>query len=364
MRLRGGVRLAPLAGGGVCTTSASAVEMNLLEFLRSAVAPDSAMGLDGGENFVDLPAVPRGEHLCRQLDAVSRALDEFVALASDAAGCRASVTLTLRQVEFNRDLPVADARRLAHGLKHAPNPWYRVSRARHYVPHADLELSGNDVTVTWPADARDLAARLKFYAKRPDRLRIEMCLDSSAAVAHRLSRGARRSVVGAAADGAGLAGMLRSLAAACEPFLDAMEAHVAAVSGPQAGVLGLLSSLAPLLRASAAPAAGRPGRRAGATTRRDAEDALFHLLELGRFDASALRTNGTVRKALRRLREEGALGADSLGRAALYTVPLGMTAARLALAGSLWPDRGIVAWGEDGEDIPGVESSPRPSPGG
>jgi len=346
MRLRGGLRLAPF-GEGVCTTSESSVEVNLIEFLRDALAPGSPRGLDGGLNFVDVPGAARGGLLARQLAALAEALDDLVAAVSGGAGCAATAEFTLRQVEFNRDLPVPDARRLAHSLKHAPNPWQRVARARHYAPHPDLSLDGNDVTVTWPADANDLPMRLKFYAKRADRLRVEVCFDKSAAVAATLGGGRR---IPSAADGAALAALLGSLAAACDPLLDAMEAHVAAVSGPQAGALELIVALAPLLRATAAPPVGRPGPRVGDAARDQALDALFHLLEVGRFDASALRTNGTVRKALHRIAVEGGLLAESRGRAALYTVPPGMSAARRLLAASLWPRAGADGAGERVED--------------
>jgi hypothetical protein len=350
MQLHGGLRLAAAGGGGFCTTSESSVEMNPLLFLRDAVARDSPAGLDGRFNFVDVPGVARGDLLARQLRAVAVALDDLVTEVSEAAGCPAAAQFTLRQVEVNRDIPVADARRLAHSLKHAPNPWYRIARARHYVPHADASLDGNDVTLTWPSDAGEFPTRLKYYAKRPDRLRVEVCFDKSAAVAATLNVGRR---IPSAADGAGLAALLGSLAAACVPLLDAMEAHAAAVSGPQAGALELMVALAPLLRVTAPPPAGRPGPRPSESTRRDAQDALFHLLEAGRFDASALRTNSTVRNALRRVAEEGGLLAESRGRAALYTVLPSMTGARRALAGSLWHLRAGAAVdvsGDGGED--------------
>ncbi len=346
MELAGGLRLAAMEGGGFCTTAASTVGMNLIEFLRDPRAPDSPRGLDGRTNFVDVRGASRSDLLAVQLAGVAAALDDLVGAMAEAAGGSASAQFSLRQVEVNRDLSVPDARRVAHALKHAPNPWYRVSESRHYAPHADLSLDGNDVTVTWSADAADLPVRFKFYAKRPDRLRTEVCFDNAAAVAATLSGGRRARANPAADDGAELAGLLRYLAAACVPYLDAMGDHVAAVTAPQVGPLELMAALAPLLQVTAPPPPGRPGRPAGARTRAEALDALFHLLEAGRFDASALHTNTTARKALNRIAAEGGLLAESRGRAALFTIPPSMLDARRALAGSLWPRGGTPRDGE------------------
>jgi hypothetical protein len=264
-------------------------------------------------------------------------LDDLIAAIADTAGCPTSVKFTLRQVEINRDLPVADARGVAHGLKHAPNPWYRISTTRHCVPHPDLKLDGNDVTVTWPADAKDLPKRFKFYAKRPDRLRTEVCLDSPDAVAAMLA-GGRVSTPPQASNGSELAQLLSFLVTACVPYLDAMEDHVPAVSGPRAGPLELMATLAPLLRLTVPPPPSRPGRPRSDSTKRDAENALFHLLEVGRFAAPGRGGNKAVREALDCTVKEGGLLADRKGMTPLYTVPPRMLAARLALSRSLWPD--------------------------
>jgi len=149
----------------------------------------------------------------------------------------------------------------------------------------------------------------------------------------------------AATGGAGVSERLAVLAKAAVSLLDAMAAHVARLDEPQLGVLDLLVALAPLLRSAARPPAGpAPGRAGGP---RPTGDALFLLLDLGRYDASGLRTNSTVRKALDRIAAEGGLLTESRGRAPLYTVPSRFSEARRALARALWPGRPV-----HGEDRP------------
>jgi len=152
-------------------------------------------------------------------------------------------------------------------------------------------------------------------------------------------RGAPAWPNGPATDGSGLAEHLEILARATLPLLDAMAAHAARLDAPQLQVIDLIVALAPLTRAAALPPRRRPGPRPGAQTQADVKSALYHLLVLGRFDASGLPTNSTVRKALDRIASEGGLLAESLGRAPLYTVPPSFAAARAAVRLALWPER-------------------------
>lgn len=336
LALSGSLTLSPTREGGVRATSASVLRLNPLEFLRGQVAPVAGPGLDGGQNVVGPPEEDRPLLLGLQLLTVRDLVDAFLAAA-----------LRLRQAELCRDLWRERAPQLAHALAREPNPWTRVGRVRPYAAAPETEADGNYVTVTWRGDVAAAPTRMKFYAKRADLLRTEVCYDNPAAI--RQAGGARSS--DPAVDGAGLAARLLALAEATVPALDAMAAHVAAAGGPQLGALDLLVALAPLLRSAASPPAGRAGARSGAATHAAVRDALYHLLEHGRYDASALRTNSTVRKALDRAVADGGLRAESRGRAALYSLPPDRAEARLALRRALWPQ----------DEVGGV--APRPATG-
>jgi hypothetical protein len=335
--LHGRLKLVQTADGGVCATAASELFVNPLEFLNAQTAPVAPPGLDGRTNLVGPADHDRARLLALQLRTVAGIIDSFLGAIAAAAGSEVDARLTLYQVELNRDVVREGAPQLAHALRAESNPWHRVGRARHYAAHPDTETRANYVTVTWPNDAKDVPTRMKFYAKTAELLRTELCYDKPASVALALNGGARAAANPSAADGAGLAELLRRLALASLPLLDAMRAHVAALAGPQAEVLDLIVALAPLLRVTAPPPPGRPGARPGPSTKQDARYALYCLLELGRCDASALPGDGTVRRALDKIVAEKGLLSEGLGRAALYTVPPGMSAARRSLARALWP---------------------------
>jgi hypothetical protein len=340
--LEGALRLAPVGAGFVMATSASVLRLNPLAFLREQVAPVCAPGLDGRPNVVGGPEGDRPLLLGLQLLTVSDLLDAFLAQAEVAAGSPVSARLLLRRVELNRDLLRPGAAAVAHGIAREPNPWFRVGSARSYAPGPGLETEGNYVTVTWHHDARDTPIRMKFYAKAGDLLRTEVCYDNAHAIRHTVNGGRSGSPVPPADGGAGLAAQLRGLAELTVPALDAMAAHAAAVDGPQKDALDLVVALAPLLRVGAPRPPGRAGRPAEAATQAAARDVLYHLVELGRYDASALRTNGTVRKALDRIAREGGLVMESRGRSALYTVPPDRAAARQAMRRAFWPEDGTA----------------------
>lgn len=67
------------------------------------------------------------------------------------------------------------------------------------------------------------------------------------------------------------------------------------------------AAVPPLMRSAALPPTHRPGARPGARTRADVADVPYHLLVIGRYDASGLRTNSTVRKALDAIARDGGL---------------------------------------------------------
>lgn len=163
--------------------------------------------------------------------------------------------------------------------------------SRHYRGAADPAHDGNYVTVTWRNDRADAPIRMKFYAKTADLLRIEVCFDNRAAVRLAAGRGGEPWPDGPAEDGGGVTRRLAALARASVPLLDAMAAHVASTDAPQREVLDLIVAPAPLMRAGAPPPPRRAGARLGARTRADVKDVLYHLLALGRYDASALRVD-------------------------------------------------------------------------
>ncbi|OJY74344.1 MAG: hypothetical protein BGP12_20285 [Rhodospirillales bacterium 70-18] len=340
--LSGRLKLSAAKKSGVRAISASVLRLNPLEFLRSQVTPVGGPGLGGGGgNVVGPPEEDRPLLLGLQLLTVSDLVDAFLAAVARAAGSPARARLSPRQAELCRDLWRDDAPKLAHALAGGSNPWTRVGRVRHYAAAPDTERDGNFVTVTWQGDVADAPTRMKFYAKRADLLRTEVCYDNAAAIR---AAGAGLSSQ-PAADGAGLAARLLALAEATVPVLDAMAAHVAEAGRPQLGALDLLVALAPLLRSAAPPPAGRAGARPGEATHAAVRDALYHLLEHGRYDASALRTNSTVRKALGRAVAEGGLRAESRGRAALYSLLPDQADARRVLRLALWPQVVVVAGG-------------------
>jgi hypothetical protein len=196
------------------------------------------------------------------------------------------------------------------------------------------------VTVTWRNDRADAPIRMKFYAKTAELLRTEICLDKREAVLEFVRVAKIDWPTDPASNGIGVASQLSILARAAVPLLDAMSAHVALLDAPQREVLDLMIALAPLMRAAAPPPPRREGGRPGEQTQADAREALYRLLALGRCDASGLKSNSTVRIALRRIAAEGGLIAASRGRAPLYTVLPSFAGARDALRRALWPDGG------------------------
>lgn len=338
--LDGSLTLTEGANGAVFAAGSSRLDISLLRLLREQVTHDCGAGLDGGAlNVVGPPEGDRPHLLGLQLATVSGLLDAFLLACAAASGSPVSAKLWIRAVELNRDLLRADAAGIAHRLAGETNPWHRVGWVRHYHDDADTAHDGNYVTVTWPNDRADAPIRMKFYAKTAELLRTEVCCDNREAVRLCAGRGAEAWPDGPATGGAGVAERLAILARATLPLLDAMSAHVARLDAPQREVLALIVALAPLLRAGALPPPRRAGARPGAQTQADVKDVLYHLLALGRFDASGLRTNSTVRKALNRIVAEGGLLAESLGRAPLYAVPPSYSAARGAMRRALWPDR-------------------------
>jgi hypothetical protein len=301
--------------------------------------PDCGVGLDGALNVVGPPEEDRPRLLGLQLATVAGILDAFLQACAAASGSPVSMKLWVRAAEMNRDLVCAGAAEIAHRLVGEANPWHRVGWVRHYRAAADAAHEGNYATVTWPNDRDDAPIRMKFYAKTADLLRTEVCFDNREAVRLGATHGAEAWPDGPATNGAGVADRLAILARATLPMLDAMSAHVARLNAPQREVLDLIVALAPLLRAGALPPPGRAGARPGARTQADVKDVLYLLLVLGRFDASGLRTNSTVRKALDRIVAEGGLLAESHGRAPLYTVPPNFAGARGALHRALWQER-------------------------
>ncbi len=245
----------------------------------------------------------------------------------------------MRAAELNRDLVRTDAVEIAHRLLGEANPWYRVGWGRDYRDAADPEHDGNYATVTWPNDRADAPIRMKFYVKTVDLLRTEVCFDNPEAVLLCASQGVETWPDGPASGGAGIFERLAILARATLPLLDAMSVQVARLDAPQREVLDLIVALAPLLRAGAVPPPGRAGARPGARTQADVKDILFLLLVFGRYDASGLHANSTVRKALDRIVAEGGLLAESRGRAPLYSVPSSFAGARGAMLRALSPDR-------------------------
>ena len=336
--LAGKLTLTDGPDGSVLAKGGSRLEVNLLRGLRDQVETKCGPGLDGASNVVGMLEDLRPHLLAIQLETIAGLLNAFRDACEDASGSDISMDLWVRAVEFNRDLPRADAVEVAHRLAGECNPWHRAGWSRQYRNEADLGHDGNYAVVTWPNDRADAPIRMKFYAKLRDLLRIEVCLDNREAVLLCASQGDVAWPGGPATEGEGVAERLAILAAAVQPLLDVMATHVGRLDAPQREVLDLLAALAPLLRCSAPPPPRRPGARPTESTRLAARDALYHLLALGRFDASGLQSNSTVRKALHRIAAEGGLQAESRGRAALYTMLPSFAVARRALFRSMWPN--------------------------
>jgi hypothetical protein len=336
--LGGALRFVEGSQGAVVTVGSSHLDLNPLRMLRAQVEHGCGPGLDGGLNVVGPADNDRPHLLGLQLVTVAGLVDAFLAACALASGSSVSAEMWVRAAELNRDLSRAGAPAIARRLAREPNPWHRVGWARHHAAEPDPRHDGNYATVTWPNDRKDAPIRMKFYAKTDALLRTEVCYDNRNAVSVAAGRCDLAWPAGAAVDGAGVAERLRVLAHASVPLLDAMETHVGHLAEPQREVLDLMVALAPLLRSAAPPPPRRPGPRPRARTKDEVRDALMHLLDMGRFDASALLANGTVRKALDRIVAEGGLLRVSMGRPILYTVPPRFLAAREALSGLLWPD--------------------------
>jgi hypothetical protein len=340
LRLGGAMKVIS-AGGAVVTRGGSGLDVNLLHLLRTQLGTECPVGLDGGVNVVGPPEEDRTNLLGLQLDTVAGLIDAFLDACSLAAAAPVAASFWVSKAEFNRDLVRPGAPDLGRRLAAEPNPWHSVGRVRAYAASPGTELDGNLLTSTWFNDRADARIRHKFYAKTEGLLRTEVCYDSGEAVA----LGARLAGVawpkGPEAGGAGVAGRLGLLAVASAPALDAMAAHLARLGEPELGLHELLAALAPLFRASAPPPPRRGGGRPCGDTREAAGEALRCLLSVGRFDASALRSNGTVRKALHRLAGEGVLLREGRGRAPLFVLPPAFARARAALWGAFWPGAGV-----------------------
>lgn len=335
--LGGALDLVAGSGGVIRAARRSKFEVGLLRLLRSQVVPVCELGLDGRENVVGPPEGDRASLLRIQLLTVSDLLDAFRGACASAAGCPVAMEVSVRAAEVNRDLPRDGAPDLARRLAREPSPWHRVSRVRHYRGAPATELDGNFVTVTWPNDNSSAPIRMKFYAKTAGLLRTEVCFDNPKAVELGSGWGDAPWPTAPATDGRGVAVRLEILARATLGRLDDMAAHVARLGAARLGVLDLMVALAPLMRSAAPPPPGRPGARPGSRTRGDVGYALYQLLTCGRFDASCVRSNSTVRKALDRIAGEGGLRAESRGRAPLFTVPAEFAEAREALSAAIWP---------------------------
>jgi hypothetical protein len=315
--LAGALALMDRADGSILAGGASKLDVSLL---HEQVSHECGPTIDGGLNVVGPPEEDRPQLLGLQLATVSGLLDAFLQACEAVSGSKVFMELWVRAAEVKRDLPRADAAEIAHRLVGEANPWHRMGWARHYRGTPDSAHDGNYATVTWPNDRDDAPIRMKFCAKTADLLRTEVCFDNREAVRLCAGRGAPAWPDGPATDGSGVAERLEILARATLPLLDVMAAHAARLDAPQLQVIDLIVALAPLMRAAALPPPRRPGARPGARTQADVKSALYHLLVLGRFDASGLRSDSTVRKALDRIANEGGLLAESLGRAPLYTV--------------------------------------------
>jgi hypothetical protein len=324
------------AGGVAVTGGGSRLGVNPLLLLRAQVEPVCGRGLDGGLNVVGPPAEDRPRLLGLHLATVSWLVDAF--LAACAAASPVSAEFWVGKAELNRDLPRAHAPELAHRIAADPGPLHGAVGVRHYSGAPDTALDRNYVTVTWRNDNAAAPVRRKFYAKTEDLLRIEVCFDNREAVLLGVRWASLDWPDGAAVDGAGVANRLGVLALASAPLLDEMLAHVARLDEPMLETLDLLVALAPLTKAAATPPGRRAGGRPAEGTKAQVREVLYHLLAVGRFDASALKTDGTARKALRQIAGEGGLLAGSRDRAPLYTLPLRFSDARAALRRAIWPE--------------------------
>ncbi len=333
----GRLSLSASPAGSVTAGGQTRLDLNMLGLLRDQIGAAPGPTLDGRRNVLGRVEAERPPLLRVQLATAADLVEQFRRACERAACSQVEMQLWARAAELNRDLPRRAAVDLAHRLANEPSPWHRVSWARHYAAPADLHVDGHCVTVTWRNDREDAPVRMKFYAKTPDLLRVEVCFDNREAVRLGLGWGGQARSDGDCADGPALASALEALARGAAPLLDAMEAHVARLDEPQRTVLELLAALAPLMRAGASPPRRRPGPRPSDRTRAEVQGALYYLLVLGRYDASGLRSNGTVRIALRRIADEGGLLREPRGRAALFTVPPWFSDERAALARALFP---------------------------
>lgn len=264
-------------GQGLKAKQNSSIEMNAMRLIRSrAGTPAETRGLDGNDNLIGAVSKSRGELFEMQLQAVEAQIILAKATIQGAIQPGRKLfrqRLWLREVEFCRDLPVADAVGLVRQLQRAGYPGAAFSTVDIYRAH----MSQDTVPVVRYVMGRDRS--LKIYPKTETLVRVELAVKNRAGM-----KAYDGDEYSSEIAGRGAVALMRRFAANAQAALDEVADHVMKVVSSDKSVADLLIGILPILQLAdgLAPKRGRPPGTDSQAAARAALEELFQ-----RFQCSA-----------------------------------------------------------------------------